>query len=255
MSLYSYYYFPLLGARSRACRHWDCTPVLPPDSDHETWDASPAGLHGKVCFTTSTFVAVPGTANEAFRRQFVAQHRALYPNARSGAPKFGLDPAKPDPLGLVDRRAAISVPAGCVVFWSPKLLHGVRRKPKDEAIEFGAYLGFMRAVDRPEYRRLAGGVKERDDRIASYTEGKAPVLWPSLDRIHYFPKRYLNFPRLLAPYYAKTRSDWPGRRTRSIQSGPRKGEEVPHMVAVRTVAYKRPRLTPLGERLLGSRPW
>jgi len=240
-------------------RHWDCTPFTAPEEP--SWDAPPAGVHGKLCLTDSTLVAVPETANEPFRRRFVAAYRPHYPNARAGAPKFGLDPVKPDPLGLVARRGAFVIPAGCLAFWSPNLLHGVRCKAKDEAIEFGAYIGFMRAPalqgdsgGRPAYRRLAG-IAERDDRVRSYQNGEAPRLWPSLDRIHYFPKRYLNFPKLLAPYHAKARADWPGRTTRAIQSGPRKGEVVPHMVAVRTTAYKRPRLTLLGERLLGLRAW
>ena len=229
--------------------HWDTSPW------GATWgDALIEALHGKACFTRSSLVCVPGTASEAFRARFVAAYAAHYPNARPGAAKFGLDPSKPDPLGLLAQRVAIDIPAGCVVFWNRNLLHGVRRKGLDEAIEFGAYLGFMPAVDRPEYRRLAG-VSELEDRVASYREGRAPLLWPSLDRIYYFPKRYLNFPKMLAPYYAKTRADWPGRTTRLIQSGPRKGETVPHMVPVRTTRYKRPHLTRLGKRLLGLRPW
>ena len=65
---------------------------------------------------------------------------------------------------------------------------------------------------------------------------------------------YLNFPRLLAPYVAKTRPDWPGLTTRVIQSGPNKGAVMPHMVPVPPgPGYVPPALTPLGECLLGLR--
>ena len=153
--------------------HWDLSPF----ADDVNWDECRA-LHGKMAATKSRVVVVPATATEKFRTSFVDAYRAHYPNAKPSDAKFGLDRSKPDPLHLLDRRVAIEVPAGCLVFWKPELCHGVRKKQADEAIEFGFYLGFH--APRPS---------ELPDRVAAYREGRAPQFWPSRDRVHYFPFR------------------------------------------------------------------
>jgi len=41
--------------------------------------------------------------------------------------------SREDPLGLVQRQREYIVPAGCVVFWHPRLLHGqvrLRHQPR-----------------------------------------------------------------------------------------------------------------------------
>ena len=215
-------------------------------------------LGGKVIFNAdgASFVCVPHTNTREAHAAIRDAYGPLYPNARATDAKWALDPRKPDPLDLVGRRRAVHVPQGCVVFWSKYLMHGVEKNPRTSGLKVGMYLGYFKAGSRPEYRRKTqGAIGEREDRIASYRDGRAPMLWPSLDRIHYFPKRYLNFPKLLAPYLAKTRPEWPGVATRAIQSGPRKGEVVGHMVPVCDADYTPPPLTPLGERLLGLAAW
>jgi hypothetical protein len=118
-------------------------------------------------------------------------------------------------------------------------------------IRFGAYIGFMPAVDRPEYARIAG-IAESEDRIKSYLEGCAPKLYPSLDKVQYFPKRFENFPKLLAAYAAKTDPAHPGLTTRVVKST---GAVVSHMVPVPDPNYVPPPLTLTGQRLLGLVPY
>jgi hypothetical protein len=229
--------------------HWD-VPFL-----HLPW-APVDALGGKVGFTATEFVCVPGTNTEDAHADIVEHYARHYPHAKASDAKFALDPSVPDPLSLARRRVAVQVPAGCLVLWSKWTLHGVCANPREAAIQFGAYLGWFKAESRPEYaRRAEGGISERQDRIESYLRGRAPALWPSLDPIWYYPKRYLNFGRLLAPYVAKTRPDWPGLTTRAIKTGARKGERVPHLVPVLDPDYAPPALTELGERLLGLRTY
>ena len=217
--------------------------------------SKPTALSGKMVYTDNQFICVPGTHSEEEHTRIVEAYSPIYPNAKATDAKFGLDPKKPDPLNLRGRRAAIQIPAGCIALWSPMLWHGTTENPPKGSIQFGAYLGYMPAVDRPEYARRAG-ISELADRIRSFETGLAPKLWPSLDPIHYYPKRYKNFPNHLKPYTDKTRSDWGGRAKRVIKSGKRKGDEIDDLLPepVRQ-DWSPPSLTPLGERLLGRVLW
>jgi len=153
----------------------------------------PTAVSGKVAYTPCEFICVPGTHTEAEHARIVEAYSPLYPGAKASDAKFGLDPAKPDPLDLRGRREAILIPAGCMAMWSPLLWHGTMKNPRSGSVQFGAYLGYMPAVDRPQYARRAK-ISELEDSIRSFETGFAPKLWPSLDRIYYYPKRYLNFP-------------------------------------------------------------
>lgn len=227
--------------------HWDL------DIMHKDYERDRA-IAGKVLFTDGVFICVPGTANAEFQAQFRAQYGPLYPGAKRGDAKFGLDKAKPDPLGLAAKKVAIKVPAGCAVFWSEFLLHGVEKNPRAGHIQFGMYLGYMEAISRAEYARKAK-VPELEDRLESFNRGIAPLLWPSMDKIHYYPARYLNFHRMIQPYIEKTRPGYAGLTVRVIKSGPNKGQVVDDIVPVVDANYRAPRLSPLGERLLGAVPW
>jgi hypothetical protein len=228
--------------------HWDL-PYL-----HKTHEPDKA-IGGKVMFTEGKFICVPGTATPEFQARFRAQYAAHYTHSNASDAKFALDPKKPDPLGLVAAKLAIHVPAGCAIFWSQWALHGVVKNPKrDGHIEFGMYLGYMPPVDRQEYRKKCGGLLgEREDRLRSFADGVAPKLWPSLDRIYYYPKRYLNIQRMLQPYIDKTARGYPGLTRREVKSKP--GTFVDDILPLRDAHYAPPVLTELGERLLGSRPW
>lgn len=220
---------------------------------HMAW-SEPDAIGGKCMFTDGEFICVPGTNTQEEHARIVQEYKPLYPNTKATNAKFALDKQKPDPRNLLGRRVAVQVPAGCWVLWSKWTMHGVRPNDRNASIQFGAYLGFMAANDRPVYKKRAR-ISELEDRIRSFRNGQAPVLWPSLDRIYYYPKRYTNFLRFLQPYIDKTRPDWPGLTTRKIKSGARKGETVPDLVPVVDPDYQPARLTWLGRRLLGAEPW
>ena len=116
------------------------------------------------------------------------------------------------------------------------------------------YLGYFPAGARKEYKRKAK-VDELQDRLDCFRKGVAPLLYQSFDRVHYYPARYVNFDRMLAPYIAKTRSGYPGLTKRTIKSGARKGDVVADIVPVADPSYMPTRLSVLGKRLLGSVDW
>ena len=105
--------------------HWDFNPFHP-DAQCE---ASP-GVCGKACYTRSRFVAVLGTHTPDCHRRFADAYRQHYPGVKPADRKFGLRPDRPDPLGLARQRRVFEVPAGCVVLWSPLLLHGQASAPR-----------------------------------------------------------------------------------------------------------------------------
>ena len=215
-----------------------------------------AALCGKVAITKMWLLCAPGTHTEAFHARFRAAYGALYPNAKKGA-KFALDPAKPDPEGIERRCVALEIPAGCVVFWDERLFHGVRKSPIDSHIQMGMYLGYMPAVDRPEYLAKAG-ISELEDRRRSYAHCLAITLYPSLDRVHYLPKKFLNFPRIMACYARKIPTGHPAVTSRIMKSGRR----VVHVVQTSGGArlsmaapYTPYPFSALGRKLLGLDSW
>jgi hypothetical protein len=220
--------------------HWDCNPLAPFHGTDQ--------LCGKVAYTPSRFVCVPGTHTEEFALSFAEHYAGLYPNSRPNAAKFGLDHTKEDPLALFTKQREFSVPEGSSVFWHPRLLHGQTKTPLDEPIEFGMYLGYFAAGSRREYLD-ACGTAELDDRIGSYTEGRAPKLWPSFDPVHFYPKRWQNFPKPLEAQIA--RRVGPSVTTRVTKSGKDGGKVVPHLVPVPDPHYTPPVLSLTGMRLLG----
>jgi hypothetical protein len=182
----------LPGQGDEELLHWDFNPFNPaPDTARET----PSGVCGKACYTRSRFVAVPGTHTPEFHRRFVEAYRPHYP-IKPSACKFGLQGDRPDPLQLLAARHVYEVPAGCVVLWSPLLLHGQVKTPLGDPTEYGCYVGYFPAGPRREYA-VRCGVGELEDRLESYRAGRAPRLWPSLDPVHYYPKRFMNFPKIL----------------------------------------------------------
>lgn len=224
--------------------HWDCNPFAL--DDHKE-----CSVQGKACYTPSRFVGVLGSHTPDFHEKFRAAYAEHYPNTPHSAPKFALDHAKPDPMKLITAQREFAVPAGCVILWSSRLLHGQVKTPKSAGIEYGCYVGYMRPVDRAAYRTKAG-VCELDDRLQSFDEGRAPVLWPSLDPIHYYPKRFMNFARPLLNRIAMMP---PGHSTISTRVVKKSGKVVPHLVPKRASPYTPPKLDELGMKLLGKRSW
>ena len=210
--------------------HWD----LDKFSDY----AHDSGIQGKVAFSDGQFVCVPGTHTRKFHEEFNAKYKEHYllqqtaleaegeTKVRRKVSKVGLKSDKPDPLDLIQQKRVFLLPAGCVLFWSSNLLHGQEPTPRWAPIEFGMYLGYMVAHSREDYTKKAiqrqKHVNERlnkcgylnlrppqelADRIYSYEHGVAPMLWPSLDTVWFYPQKYENFPHLMASVIQKMTPD------------------------------------------------
>ena len=225
--------------------HWDRNPFATSSTGAR---ARARAVCGKVMYTEGTFYYVPGTHTAEFDAEFRRSYGPHY-TVVAGAAKFAIDPAKPDPLGLVAKAQKIVVPAGCVVFWDERLLHGVI-KNKTNKIQWGMYVGFFEAGSRPRYEQTCG-IKELEDRLASYREGRAPKLWPSFDAIHFYPKRFQNFPRILQGYIDRMAKDHPSITTRTTQAG----KVVPHLLPWPAAVTGLPELSSLGRKLLGLDAW
>jgi hypothetical protein len=133
-----------------------------------------------------------------------------------------------------------------MLLWSDKLLHGVEKSRLDAEVGYGCYIGYFAAGSRERYAEVCG-MDERVDRIQSYQEGCAPQLWPSFDPIHFYPKRFKNFPNLLQCYINKMPAGHPSITTRVTG----KGKTVAHLEPWKEAAYTPPELSALGRKLLG----
>lgn len=209
--------------------------------NEENEGKSEEGICGKITFTQSRFVYVPATHTASFRDKFKTLYAPHYPNVPKNASKFGLDKDKPDPLNLIAQKRTRLIGRGCWVIWNPELLHGQVKTPLEAPIEFGCYLGFFPAGSRPKYEKKCG-VNELDDRVESYIKGIAPKLWPSLDRIHYTPAKFVNFPTKMLEAIKKTT---PGHASIGARTD-LKGNKVPTLNPLPLPNYVPTFLSPLG---------
>lgn len=229
--------------------HWDFNPFTAVKHP-ERPEFEPKGVCGKVVYTESRFVCVPGTHTWKFLEKMTAEYADLYPHVKPGDPKFGLDMEKPDPLNLVARKCRVRIPAGCLIFWNPKLLHGQEKTPLTDQVEYGCYLGMFPAGARERYREVSGK-DELVDRMDSFKNGCAPRLWPSFDEIHYYPNSFKRFPNVMDSYIKKMPPNHPMVQERTTK----KGVVVKHLVPLPRDDYHPPVLSLLGRRLLGSEEW
>lgn len=114
-----------------------------------------SALQGKVMYTSSQFVATPRTHTQRFFCNFLQNTKKTDypipmtdPSKRKQIDKFALDKKKlqrdgGDPLGVLACEKKFKVPAGCMIAWSDRLLHGHASTPRDNPIEFGMYLGYF----------------------------------------------------------------------------------------------------------------
>lgn len=218
--------------------HWDCDPRA------QTSDAD-SHIQGKVLFTPSKFVCVPGTHTKKFLDEFYPLYDPLYPKRPAGQAMYGLDPAR-DPLGLFEQERAFTVPARSLVLWNTKLLHGHPKLRRDEGISFGCYLGF-----HPEI-----SAAERAVRQALHREGAVPQKWPSGAAISFFPRKYYNFPKVFESMVIKKLSEQ-AREQLLATRVTTKGDIVK---SVRPWGWKPGSytpfdFTPLGKRIAGLEAW
>jgi len=229
--------------------HWDFNPFF---QDEEDINAQDQQVCGKMCYTTSRFICVLGSHTQEFIAEMVEEYGPHYPHVKSTDKKFGLSQEKPDPMKLIERKEEIPVGAGEMVIWHPRLLHGQMKTPIGDPVEYGNYLGFFPAPEgsREKYKETCG-VDELEDRLRSYKEGNAPLLWPSFDKVQFYPKKFNNFPHLMMAYVNKLPAGDP-----MIMDGfTAKGVPKKYLVPIPQVDYKPPRLSKLGKKLLGLRAW
>jgi len=156
------------------------------------------------------FLAVPGSHLK--HEEVARRYKEFYPHASAKDAKWALDPRKGDPLDLFPGTKKIEVPRGCIIFWHPKLFHGV--KPNDDPagrVAFGFYLGFTNNIERAEYERVTG-VDEVQDRYNTWRWGVGPKAFPSADLVHFLPHSFQNFPAGMLSYIRKCDPDDPGLR-------------------------------------------
>jgi hypothetical protein len=221
--------------------HWDLDINVPFKRHNQN-------IQGKVAYTPSRFECVPGTHTPEFQASFLAKY-----GAHKGGNKTALNvETHADEFA---RQQTFKVPAGCYFIWNNQMLHGVTPSASDANIEFGFYMGFFPAADIEHSLNGVRGVHE--DRLRSYERGVAPKLWPSGDTIHFYPKRWINFHKNIQKTIDKMPAGHPSITTRTNSERPPR--EFPELSPWRPIGYdetyRPPKLTPLGERLLGRQPW
>lgn len=230
--------------------HWDWDPF---SEDFDPWDESELptrGVSGKICFTESVFVAVPGTNTKPFLELFKDLYGDIYDTRKIGVAKYGLDPKKEDPLGLFDAAVAFEVPQGHVVWWDERLLHGTRKSSTKDPIAFGQYFGAHRITE-----------EQCAERAKCHESGDLPRKWPSGDEIREFPRRYDNFPGIAfemvgKKYLPEVAKTLVGTRTTKM------GKTVMHVKPwgkiqhpKSTYRYEPYPHTPFGRCAAGLEPW
>lgn len=232
------------------------------DNDPHFWEndgkAETSGLHCIVSCCDGMKVVL--SKKKTWTKEFTDSFKANYPH--NGKKRDKVQIGNHDPLHIKDQDwQTIPVPKGAMVIWSNKLFHSAYKNtpPRGEGgkILYGFYHGFQKAESRPEMANTELGLNQWQDRIRSYLHGFTPFKYPSGDKVHYTPYRWVNYPKMAANYAAKYPDGHPqAQHKRVIQSGPNKGELVttfkepaPH------INYTPPKLTELGQKLLGLVPW
>jgi hypothetical protein len=223
--------------------HWDFNPLARTVS-------YPNGISGKFCATKGYFYCVLCTHTDEFFKKFVPLYKPLYPGAKENDSKFALSENVSDPLGLYDRIVKIPVPAGVIILWDNKLLHKHAKSAIHEPMSMGQYVGYFAAGSRPMYEEKCG-VDEREDRVQAYRNGTSPKLWPSFDKIQFYPKRFDSAPGAMKAYLDKLPAGHAMRGSRVTDGG-----KVVHFLATPVlVDYKPLPMTKLGKQLLGLLDW
>jgi len=167
------------GTGIPAFLHWDRDPRTIKSDDKQ---GKGKELQGKVCVTEGTFVCVLGSHTPEFLEKFCALYDPLYPGRKLGLPKYGLDPNK-DPMCLFKAQRSFIVPACCLVLWSNKLLHGHAIVGRNEGMQIGFYHGYLHRIS----------AQQRMEYKESYLNGTVPRLYPSGDKVWFYPRKFLNF--------------------------------------------------------------
>jgi hypothetical protein len=201
-------------------------------------------ISGKYSVGQGSFVCVPESHkwNAAIKQLYEPHYTG------GGGQKWGLDPAKPDPLNLYEKARKVIIPAGAMLFWLQDTVHGVV-KNKTDHIAWGLYVGYSTDVERAKYTKVHK-VEEVLDRVRVFKKGVSPKGFPSIDTVHTYPLRFKNFHRNIGNFVEKmdqASSKQYGFAKRKLDN---RDEFVPHLVEYDPVDYEPPRLSKRGKELL-----
>lgn len=193
----------LQGEGENEFLHWDFDAF---DPAYAAPGSQPRAVCGRVGYNAFSTILAPRSHTPEFFAEFQRQYAHIYPhlsNSKERNLKVGLQIEKPDPMNLFGNAASrtpsdwavtVHVQPGCWLVWDERMLHGVVPNPRNGPTQYGMYLGYFPAGSRPLYEERTG-VQEIVDRMDSYVNTRAPALWPSMDRVHYMPARFQNFPQ------------------------------------------------------------
>jgi len=217
-------------------------------------------LQGKVLYTEGGFLCVPGSHTPHMTKTICEQH---VNDANYNKDKFPFNENnKWDQEHLFKKQKFIHIPAGCAIFWNSHLVHGVLKIPRRDNIQYGTYIGYFAAGSRPEYKEKTKaldptnkGVSELQDRLDSYVYNRAPILWPSLDQVHYFPAMWTTYTQHMKNHIAKLHDRVRVGMLNTITQKNGKKLQVVTAPILPREQYQKPDLSELGKKLLGMKLW
>lgn len=197
-----------------------------PRSGHE-------GLQGKFMVTKGSFLMSSGS------HKMTTDDWAKYvtPGKTSRGAKFSIDKDN-DPCQLWARQTVVMLEPGDLILWSPYLVHGVLKNTSGSAA-LGWYISYnvKPAADAPEKDKDAFSQRV-GDMLRCWLTGDRPDHFPSGDRVHTYPFRYKNFPKMLEKKISVMCRDHPNWRFWTRVNG--KGETVPDVTWVPSAGYVPP---------------
>jgi len=114
-----------------------------------------------------------------------------------------------DPCQLWDNQVRVVLEPGDLILWSPYLVHGVQKNTSDHAA-LGWYISFNVKPSADAPRKDKDAFSQRvGDMLRCWLTGDRPDCFPSGDKVHTYPFRYKNFPKMLKKKVSVMRDDHP----------------------------------------------
>lgn len=214
--------------------HWDSDPFHPVDL-----------VQGMIALNDTQFWIVRNSHTE----EFFERYRKLFPERKTEKARDVTFLSEEDvkKMGPDAELQPIDVPAGALVIWSDKLMHGTKKNMSD----FIRYTVYISMNPAKEVEKL----QPREKRIQSYLTGKSPGVYPSGYPIRVFPKMWIvNHRKLLQEYVARLDPRIVPLIKHTVQSGKNEGEVYYTFDEWIDPNYRPPPLSPLGYSLLGYKP-
>jgi hypothetical protein len=152
-----------------------------------------------------------------------------------------------DTMDLFDKQVSVKVPPGHMIFWAENV-HGVLPNPSDDAIKFGAYLGYHEPLPAEQCQK----------RYEHYLAGTKPKFWPSGGKIHGLPEKCLNFPEMMmAAFGSKLTPEAAAKYLVKRETKTKPPKLVDHLNhwGMPPGFYKPAELTQQGKYILGFEQW